>query len=50
MSDLFRRGYRDPLTWYGFWFAGIIGSIGILSLGVSIAQLVGAFVGNGSNG
>jgi hypothetical protein len=43
MKDLFRRGYKDPLTWYGFWFAAIIGSIGILSLGISITSLVKQF-------
>lgn len=43
MGDLFRRGYKDPLTWYGFWFAAIIGSIGILSLGISITALVKQF-------
>lgn len=45
VKDLFKRGYRDPLTWYGFWFATIIGSIGILSLGVSVTQTVGQFKG-----
>lgn len=43
MKDLFRRGYKDPLTWYGFWFATIIGSIGILSLGISITALIKQF-------
>ena len=43
MKDLFRRGYKDPLTWYGFWFAAIIGSIGILSLGISITSLIQQF-------
>jgi hypothetical protein len=45
IPHLFKRGYKDPLTWYGFWFAAIVGTIGILSLGVSVAQLVGQFTG-----
>ena len=43
LRDLFRRGYKDPLTWYGFWFATIVGSLGILSLGVSITALIKQF-------
>lgn len=45
VSELFRRGYKDPLTWYGFWFAFIVGSLGTLSLAVSITQTVKQFTG-----
>lgn len=44
IHDLFRRGYKDPLTWYGFWFAGFVGVVAILSLLVSIAQTVGQYL------
>jgi len=43
VGDLLRRRYKDPLTWYGFWFATVIGSIGILSLGVSVTSLIKQF-------
>lgn len=43
VGDLFRRGYKDPLTWYGFIFAVFVGLIGIMSLAVSIVQTVKAF-------
>ena len=45
VADLFKRGYKDPLTWYGFWFATIVGSLGILSVTISIMQTVKQFTG-----
>lgn len=50
IGDLFKRGYRDPLTWYGFWFATFIGIVGICSLGVAIAQTTGQFLDGSSGG
>lgn len=41
--DLLTRGYKDPLTWWGFIFAVVVGGIGVLSLGVSIIQTLKAF-------
>jgi hypothetical protein len=43
LGELWQRGYKDPLTWYGFIFAVFVGIIGILSLAVSIIQTVKAF-------
>lgn len=43
IRDLLRRGYKDPLTWYGFCIAGFVGFIGIGSLAISIAQTVASF-------
>lgn len=41
--DLLIRGYKDPLTWWAFIFAVVVGGIGILSLGVSVIQTLKAF-------
>lgn len=41
--DLLKRGYKDPLTWWGFIFAVVVGIIGVLSLGVGVVQTFKAF-------
>jgi hypothetical protein len=41
--DLLTRGYKDPLTWWGFIFAVVVGVIGVLSLAVSVLQTLKAF-------
>jgi hypothetical protein len=43
VRDLFKKGYKDPLTWYGFIFAISFGLIGILGLAVAIVQTAATF-------
>jgi hypothetical protein len=43
IPQLFTRPYYDPLAYYAFWFAAIIGILSILSLGATLAQSYAAF-------
>jgi hypothetical protein len=40
LRDIRFRPYRDPLSYYAFWFAVFIGSIAVLGLALNAAQLV----------
>ena len=48
IRDVRFRPYHDPLSYYAFWFAVIIGSIGFLGLGLNAAQVVSNFRSNQS--
>jgi hypothetical protein len=40
LSKLLKKPYRDPLPYFGFWFATFIGVIGVIGVLLNIAQVV----------
>lgn len=42
--QLYTRPYNNTLSYYGFWFANIIGILSFLSVAFAVPQIVAAFI------
>jgi hypothetical protein len=40
VSELWKKPYRDPLPYFGFWFAAFIGVVGLVGVLLNAAQVV----------